>query len=462
MRFVKRALDAFAWLLEHVVALAFAALFAITVLNIVLRNVAGVAWLWIPAVSRLLFIWIVFLGIAAALRRNEHLVVDYFQRRMPPRLRKAVITGDPPGITPLLRDALRLRSRPRQGPDAHPLRHLADPHRLGLPGRARRRGHPDRLHARTPRHHHLGAPIVMNPSPLDQYADALRSAFAEIEAQRSAIEAAAEVLARAVADDQLIHVIGPGGHSNMAAEEVLWRAGGLAPVNPILDAGTNLIHGAKRSNYVERTPGYARQVLDAYRVGLQPGEVIVIVNAYGINAMTIDTVLEARRRGMTSVAITSRGFADQLAADHPSRHPSGKNLHQEADHFLDCCVPYGDAVVEIEGAPQRTRNVSAMTTPAPHWAIIDGHRVPHEGATVHVSDLGLRRGFAVFEMFRVEAGVPLFLEHHLVRLERSAVRHRPPAPPRPGRRLGRRARARRGQRTRRQRGADPPDRRPLE
>jgi TRAP-type transport system small permease protein len=93
MRFVKRALDAFAWLLEHVVALAFAALFAITVLNIVLRNVAGVAWLWIPAVSRLLFIWIVFLGIAAALRRNEHLVVDYFQRRMPPRLRKAVITG---------------------------------------------------------------------------------------------------------------------------------------------------------------------------------------------------------------------------------------------------------------------------------------------------------------------------------------------------------------------------------
>ena len=200
----------------------------------------------------------------------------------------------------------------------------------------------------------------MNPSPLDQYADALRSAFTGIEAQRDAIEAAAEVLARAVAADQLIHVIGPGGHSNMAAEEVLWRAGGLVPINAILDAGTNLIHGAKRSNYVERTPGYARQVLDAYRVGRQPGEVIVIVNAYGINAMTIDTVLEARRRGMTSIAITSRGFADRLAADHPSRHPSAKNLYQEADHFLDCCVPYGDAVVEIAGAPQRTGPTATM------------------------------------------------------------------------------------------------------
>jgi len=193
------------------------------------------------------------------------------------------------------------------------------------------------------------------PHPhLDQYAQALQTAFAGIDAQRDRISSAAGVLARAVANDQLIHVIGPGGHSNMAAEEVLWRAGGLVPINAILDAGTNLIHGAKRSNYVERTPGYAKQVLDAYRVGRSSGEVIIIVNAYGINAMTIDTALEAKRRGMTSIGITSRGFADQLAADHPSRHPSAKNLYQEVDHFLDVCVPYGDAVVDIAGAQQRT------------------------------------------------------------------------------------------------------------
>ena len=61
-----------------------------------------------------------------------------------------------------------------------------------------------------------------------------------------------------------------------------------------------------------------------------------------------------------------------------------------------------------------------MTPPAPHWAILDGHPVPHASAAVHVSDLGLRRGFAVFEMFRVEEGVPLFLEAHLARLARSA------------------------------------------
>ncbi|MEX2543152.1 MAG: sugar isomerase domain-containing protein [Trueperaceae bacterium] len=200
----------------------------------------------------------------------------------------------------------------------------------------------------------------MNKEHLQQYRVAVANAFAEIESQEPAFEAAAKVLARAIAGDQVVHVIGPGGHSNMAAEEVLWRAGGLAPINAILDPGTNLIHGAKRSNYIERTPGYASRVLDAYRVGLTPGEVIIIVNAYGINSMVIDTALEAKKRGMTSVGITSRGFADNLEHDHPSRHPSAKNLYQEVDHFLDCHVPYGDAAVVIAGSKQKTGPTATM------------------------------------------------------------------------------------------------------
>ena len=192
------------------------------------------------------------------------------------------------------------------------------------------------------------------------YRDALQGAMTEILAEEQTITAAARVMAKSIASDGIIHVIGPGGHSNMVAEEVLWRAGGLVPINAILDAGTNLIHGAKRSNYIERTPGYAQGVLDAYRVGLAPGEVIVIANAYGINAMCLDTVLEARKRQMITIGITSRGFADALAADHPSRHPSGRNLYEEVDYFIDCHLPYGDAVVELEGAIQKTGSTATM------------------------------------------------------------------------------------------------------
>jgi uncharacterized phosphosugar-binding protein len=174
------------------------------------------------------------------------------------------------------------------------------------------------------------------------------------------IQKASRVMAESIAKEDPIHVIGPGGHSNMAVEEVLWRAGGLAPINAILDPGTNLIHGAKRSNFIERTPGYALRVLDAYRVGRKPGEVMIIVNAYGINAMCIDTVVEAKKRKMTTIGITSRSFADTLTKDHPSRHPSGKNLYQEVDYFLNCHLPYGDAVVEIKGCPQKTGPTSTF------------------------------------------------------------------------------------------------------
>ena len=171
------------------------------------------------------------------------------------------------------------------------------------------------------------------------------------EEQQESIDKAATILANAVAEDKLINVIGPGGHSNLAAEEVLWRAGGLAPVNPILDPGTILMFGAKRSNYIERSPGYAEAVLVSY--GVTEGDVLVIVNAYGINSMTIDCALYCKERGVASIGITSTGFARQVPKDAPSRHPSGKNLHELVDVFIDNYLPLGDAVVEVEGLAQK-------------------------------------------------------------------------------------------------------------
>ncbi len=163
------------------------------------------------------------------------------------------------------------------------------------------------------------------------------------------IKKAAVKVAEVIARDEVVHVVGPGGHSNMAVEELFWRAGGFAAINPILDPGTNLMHGGARSMIIERTPGYGISVLNAYRVGLKPGELIIIANAYGVNSMCIDIVLEAKKRGMTTIAVTSRSYADNLPKDHPSRHPSGKNLYQEADFFLDNHLPYGDAIVKLDG-----------------------------------------------------------------------------------------------------------------
>jgi len=54
------------------------------------------------------------------------------------------------------------------------------------------------------------------------------------------------------------------------------------------------------------------------------------------------------------------------------------------------------------------------------YASINGTIIEHDKASLHISDLGLRRGYAVFEFFRILRGVPVFLEDHLERFERSA------------------------------------------
>ncbi len=181
-----------------------------------------------------------------------------------------------------------------------------------------------------------------------------------LDTQAEAIGEAARRCADAIAEDRYLYVIGTGGHSYIAAEEMFWRAGGLATIYPILDPGFSLSQGAWRSMLVERTPGYVVPILKYHGVGT--GDVLIICNAYGINAATIDAALEARRLGATVIGVTSTEFARNVPKDHPARHPNGQNLHEIADIFLNTWMPYGDAVVEIPGCPQRVAPSSSLGT----------------------------------------------------------------------------------------------------
>lgn len=191
-----------------------------------------------------------------------------------------------------------------------------------------------------------------------RYKEQIVELLGQIEGEMERITLAAQWMADAIERDELIHAVGTGGHSNLVVEEMLWRAGGLAPMDPMLDAGTNVAFGAKRSNIVERTPGYGAAVLNMY--DCKPGEILIICNAYGINAFTIDAALEAKRRGMKTIAITTDSFCKQVPAGHPARHPSGKNLYEIADLWLDCHMPYGDAPVDIEGLEQKVAGTSIL------------------------------------------------------------------------------------------------------
>lgn len=68
--------------IQWLTGVLFLTLFLLNILRITLRYFLGVSWLWVPDFSRLLFIWIVFLGTSVLYARKAHLEMDYFVNKL--------------------------------------------------------------------------------------------------------------------------------------------------------------------------------------------------------------------------------------------------------------------------------------------------------------------------------------------------------------------------------------------
>jgi len=76
-----------------------------------------------------------------------------------------------------------------------------------------------------------------------------------VEEEDAKVREAAKLVAHAAASGHLLHVVG-AGHSAMLAEELFYRAGGLAIVNPIIDTDITVAHGARQWLPVHGVLGY--------------------------------------------------------------------------------------------------------------------------------------------------------------------------------------------------------------
>lgn len=191
-----------------------------------------------------------------------------------------------------------------------------------------------------------------------KYFEKIKEILSEvISTEANHIEEAAQLVANEIKQNKIFYVYGPGGHSNLASQEIFFRAGGLMHASAILDEGTLLSNGALRSMAIERTPGYGKIVID--NNSLKADDLLIMVNAYGINSATIDATLEAKSRGVRTIGVSSVRHASSIPEDHPARHPSKKNLHDIVDLSIDSKVQVGDAILEIEGLEQK---IGALST----------------------------------------------------------------------------------------------------
>jgi uncharacterized phosphosugar-binding protein len=152
------------------------------------------------------------------------------------------------------------------------------------------------------------------------------------------VRRAAVLVADTVAAGGLVHVFGTG-HSHLLAEELFYRAGGLAQVNPILVDPLMLHSGAARSTRLERVPRLAAALLESEPVG--PDDLMIVVSNSGGNATGVEMLMAARDRGLATIALTSVKHASAGSA----RAGSGPRLHELADVVLDNGGSPGDAAV---------------------------------------------------------------------------------------------------------------------
>ncbi len=165
-----------------------------------------------------------------------------------------------------------------------------------------------------------------------------------------AMQAAADAVVEAVRADAVVYVFGTG-HSHMLAEEVLYRAGGLAAAVPVLSAATMLHEGAVSGSALERTPGLVGPILDRYGIGAR--DVLVVISNSGVNAAPLEAARYGRERGAAVVALTSLAYSAQ-AADGRTR------LADLADVVIDNGIPAGDAVAKLPGTELRAGPASTV------------------------------------------------------------------------------------------------------
>ena len=171
--------------------------------------------------------------------------------------------------------------------------------------------------------------------------------------QRESVAQCVKLFTDALASGKMIHTFGTG-HSHLLAEEIFYRAGGLAAIYPILDERLMLHKEVVKGSQNERLPGLAQELVDKHPIA--NGDVVIVISNSGGNQVTIDLVKLAQSLGAKVIAVTSINHATSKSA----RSSAAEKIHQLADVVLDNSGVVGDASVRVAGSPMSAGPTSTV------------------------------------------------------------------------------------------------------
>ena len=180
---------------------------------------------------------------------------------------------------------------------------------------------------------------------LNLYFDEIKATIEKVTKQEQVqLLKAAEQISQCIQANGIVHLFGCG-HSHLLTEEVFYRAGGLAPIHPILIEELMLHKGAARSSQLERKNDFAKTFMDSQDI--RKGDVFIVISTSGLNPVPIDAAIIAKEKGAYVIGLTSLDYSKTL----PSRHTSGQYLYDVVDLVIDNHAPKGDALLTYEALP---------------------------------------------------------------------------------------------------------------
>lgn len=168
---------------------------------------------------------------------------------------------------------------------------------------------------------------------------------------------AATLLCQSLTSERWVYAFGTG-HSHMLAEELFYRAGGLARVRPMLFPPLMLHESAERSTDHERDIALVDQLLGRYPIG--GGDTLIVASNSGRNPVPVELARRAQVRGAEVIALVNRAHC----AAFPSRHPDGLRLTEVASVSLDNHGVVGDACVPLPWDPRAMVGAASTVTGA--------------------------------------------------------------------------------------------------
>ncbi|WP_037915607.1 SIS domain-containing protein [Actinacidiphila yeochonensis] len=194
--------------------------------------------------------------------------------------------------------------------------------------------------------HPAGAAADGRPGPAappddlsDRYFDAAAALLRRVrDEERGTLRQAGAAVADALSAGGRVFAFG-AGHSSLPAQDVVYRAGGLAVVNLLAVPGAVGVDvvPATLGSALERVGGLAAAVLETSPA--RAGDVLFVISLSGRNVLPVEMARGARERGLTVIGVTSLAYAGQTA----SRHPDGTFLKDHCDLVVDSKIPVGDA-----------------------------------------------------------------------------------------------------------------------